>query len=187
VYTNRKEKVYYLHVGKTKKGNPRYHFSTKDKGELATEIPEGYEIYENPNSQVFLRRIQPKLITEEEIQLVDKALKKHARPNAYRLDVRGEVITVFESSQRAKLSDGFSPFFSMARMQEWCDLNAHFTAVFRFILEDKETRLFSAERYCFLGSIEDWMPLLGSGSEKLKDLVNRYVPHLGEESFYDLI
>jgi shikimate kinase len=186
-HTNRKGKVYYLHVGKTKKGNPRYHFSTKEKGNLGGEIPEGYEIYENPNSQVYLRKIQPKLVGDEEIQLVDTALKEHARPNAHRLDVRGEVITIFESSQTGRSMDGFPPFFSRLLMQEWADQHAHFTAVLRFILRDDKKRLFTAERYCFLGSIEDWMPLLGGGPAPLKDIVDKYVPHLGQESFFDLM
>lgn len=186
-YTNRKGKVYFLHVGKTKKRNPRYYFSTRENGHLATEIPEGYEIYENPNAQVFVRKIVPKLITDDELEIIDRAVKKHARPNAYRLDVRGEAVTVFESHQRRTSNEGFPLFFSMARMQEWYDRHAHFTAVLRFILEDEEKRLFAAERYCFLGSIEDWMPLLCGGPEPLKHLVEKYVPHLGEESFYELM
>lgn len=186
-YTNRRGKVYYLHVGKTKQGNPRYHFSTRDKGDLAAEIPVGYEVYENPNSQVYLRRIVPRVITNDELEIVDRVLKNHARPNAYRLDVRGEVITVFESSQRGQSLEGFPPFFSMSRMQEFFDQHAHFTAVLRFILTDEKKRLFVAERYCFMGSIEDWIPSLGGGPEPLKDLVDKYVPHLGQESFFDLM
>lgn len=186
-HTNRKGQTYHLHVGMTKKGNPRYHFSTKHEGELATEIPEGYEIYENPNAQVFLRKIQPKLIRDDEVQVIDVALKNHSRPNDYRLDVRGEVVTVFESSQRRSTHDRFPPFFSIAGMQKWGDRHAYFTPVFKFILSDEEKRLFRAERFCFLGSIDDWMPLLGGGPAPLEDLVRKYVPHLGEESFFELM
>ncbi len=186
-HTNRKGHVYYLHVGKTKKGNPRYHFSTKDNADLATAIPEGYEIYENPNSQVFLRKIVPKLTSDEELEILDRALKKHARPGAYRVDVRGETITVFESSQRGQSFEGLAPFLSVSRMQEWIDQNAYFTAVLRFVLMDEKKRLFEAERYCFRGSREDWMPLSGGGPAPLKDLVDQYVPHLGEDSFFELM
>ncbi len=52
-HINRKRVTYYLHVGKTKTGKPRYYFSTKTPANTASEIPEGYEIYENPNAQVF--------------------------------------------------------------------------------------------------------------------------------------
>ena len=54
-YINRKGDTYYLHERKTKTGKPKYHFSMKKDGELVESIPHGYEIYENPNAQVFLR------------------------------------------------------------------------------------------------------------------------------------
>jgi hypothetical protein len=40
-YTNRKGKKYYLNVGKTKTGKPKYYFSMKIRDQLAEEIPEG--------------------------------------------------------------------------------------------------------------------------------------------------
>ena len=58
-HTNRKAKTYYLHQGTTKTGNPKYFFALRDEGELVETIPPGYEIYENPNAQVFLRRKWP--------------------------------------------------------------------------------------------------------------------------------
>lgn len=56
-YINRREDTYYLHEGKTKTGKPKYFFSMKKDGVLVDPILAGYEIYENPNAQVFLRRI----------------------------------------------------------------------------------------------------------------------------------
>ena len=43
-YKNRKDKNYYLHVGKTKTGKPKYYFSMKKEGELPDGIPEEYGI-----------------------------------------------------------------------------------------------------------------------------------------------
>ena len=74
-YTNRKGDLYYLHVGKTKTGKNKYFFSKKKEGVLALEIPEGYEIYENVNAQVFLRKIQPKIILDQEIAMVESELR----------------------------------------------------------------------------------------------------------------
>ena len=65
-HTNAKGKTSYLHQGTTKTGKPTYHFSMQSEGTLAETIPAGFEIYENPNAQVFLRRIPPKIITDEE-------------------------------------------------------------------------------------------------------------------------
>jgi len=56
-HTNRKGKTYYLHQGVTKTGKPRYFLSPNSEGTLAETLPEGLEIYENPNAQVFLRGI----------------------------------------------------------------------------------------------------------------------------------
>ncbi|WP_256868319.1 hypothetical protein [Candidatus Entotheonella palauensis] len=56
-HVNAKDKPDYLHQGTTKTGKPTYHFAMKSEGTLADSIPEGFEIYENPNAQVFLRRI----------------------------------------------------------------------------------------------------------------------------------
>jgi hypothetical protein len=63
-HINRRRQTYYLHERKTKTGTPNYFFSMKSEGSLVEEIPEGYEIYENPNAQVFMRKIQPQIISD---------------------------------------------------------------------------------------------------------------------------
>ena len=50
-------------AGKTRTGNPRYWFSRRNEGDLVDSIPEGYEIYENPDALVFLRKIVPQQVT----------------------------------------------------------------------------------------------------------------------------
>src|SRR5262245_38717623 len=77
-YTNAKGKTYYLHQGTTKTGKPKYHFSMQSVGTLAESIPVGFELYENPNAQVFLRRIPPRIITDEERQVVEDGMRKYA-------------------------------------------------------------------------------------------------------------
>ena len=62
-HVNRKRDTYYLHAGTTKTGKPRYWFSKSTEGDLVESIPEGYEVYENPDAQVFLRKIVPQLVT----------------------------------------------------------------------------------------------------------------------------
>lgn len=44
-------------------------------------IPEGFEVYENPNARVFLRKVQPKTITDEEVEVVKRGLgqSRHLR------------------------------------------------------------------------------------------------------------
>ncbi len=186
-YTNRKGKTYYLHVGKTKRGNPRYHFSMETPGELLKEIPEGYEIYENPNAQVFLRKIQPKEILDEEMAILEKELRAHAKPTKYIIDTKAKVIIIFWTNQSGPRIGDLSSFFGMARMEEFYESHAYFSPIFRFTLVDPQERLFIAERFCFRGSIDDWMHLLDGGPDSLEILATRYVRHLGKESFYELM
>ena len=65
-HTNAKGQTFSLYQGTTKTGKPKYYFAMQSEGTLAKTIPAGYEIYENPNARVFLRRIPPKIITDEE-------------------------------------------------------------------------------------------------------------------------
>ena len=60
-HTNRRGRKHHLHAGTTRTGKPRYWFSMKDVGDLAKAIPAGQEVYENPDEQVFLRKIVPQL------------------------------------------------------------------------------------------------------------------------------
>ena len=69
-HRSRKGQTYTLRQGKSKTGTPQYFLSMKAEEDLAEAIPEGYEIYENPNAQVFLRKIQPKLIWDSERAMV---------------------------------------------------------------------------------------------------------------------
>ena len=62
--------------------------------------------------------------------------------------------------------------------------NQNYTAMLRFRLVDKKRRSFVAQRFCFLGSIDDWIFL--SGPENLKTLVGRDIRLLGTEEFFNL-
>jgi hypothetical protein len=55
-------------------GNPKYFFALRDEGDLVDDIPAGYEVYENPNAQVFLRRIPARIVTNEEVAIVEASI-----------------------------------------------------------------------------------------------------------------
>ena len=98
-YTNRKRITYYLHEDVKKSGEEHYFFSTGNEGNLVDAVPEGFEIYEHPNSQVFLRKIRPRRISDTEKDLVDMYVKKLPASRRYVVDVRENDITVFESNE----------------------------------------------------------------------------------------
>ncbi len=159
----------------------------KSEGHLADSIPDGFEMYENPNAQVFLRRIPPKLITDEERQLVEDGMRKYASVTDYKIDVKGKAIEIHTAHQDSEtfteMFTGYRPDLDQAKIAELVAQAVHYSPMMQFILDDKEQRLFTAQRYCFRGSIDDWIDI---DHGKLEKLVKTYVPHLGNESYFEL-
>ena len=187
-YTNRKGKTYHLHRGKTKLGNPKYFFALRDEGDLVEAIPTGYEVYENPNSQVFLRRIQSQVITDDEMAVVEAGMRQYSRLERFIVDIKKNAIVIYTPDQDVdSLADTFSFLADSrnARVETVLEKVLTYSPMLQFVLTDKVNRLFETHRYCFLGSIDDWITI--SSEAELPRLVKTYVKHLGEESFYDLI
>jgi hypothetical protein len=180
-HVNRKGDTYYLHAGTTRTGKPRYWFSKSTEGELVETIPEGYEIYENPDAQVFLRKIVPQLVTPAEIAVVEEGLRRYAPEQNCKVDVRGEHIVVYHA-ERVRLDLERFGFGELP--PSW----RNYMKVLRFTLADEQDRTFWVQRWCFRGSIDDWIDLWMSGNEgKLPALVRKFCPHIGQESFFELM
>ena len=187
-HTNAKGKLYYLHQGTTKTGKPKYYFSMESEGHLAESIPEGFEIYENPNAQVFLRRIPPKLITDEERRVVEEGMRTYADVKDSKIDVKGKAIVIYTADQDigtlAELCKDLSPTPSANRqLMSLLRKEIQYSPILQFLLEDEKRRLFTAQRYCFRGSVDDWIDI---GYGPLTTLVKQYVKHLGQESYFEL-
>jgi len=159
-HVNRKRQTYFLHEGKTKTGKPKYFFSKDSAGTLLDAVPDGFEIYENPNAQVFLRKAVPEIITAEEVVAVQIGLQKFAPFQNCIVDVKGEHVVV-------------------CKARGGC-----YQQVLRFTLRDETTRRFFVDRWWFRGSNDDWFPL---GVGKLPMLVEDYCWHLRQESFFELM
>src|SRR6266699_3986503 len=188
-HTNAKGKTYYLHQGTTKTGKPTYHFSMESEGALAESIPAGFEIYENPNAQVFLRRIPPKIITDEERQAVEAGMRTSATVKDYKIDVKGNALLIYTAVQEIDaLADLFKELYPdpTANVELMANLRkaVHYSPMLVFQLVDATRRTFQTQRYCFLGSVDDWIEIGKPG--KLSTLVKRYVKHLGQESYAEL-
>lgn len=182
-HTNRRGQTYYLHAGTTKTGKPRYWFSMKDDGDLVEATPEGHEVYENPDCQVFLRKIVPQVVTSFEVAVVKDGLERYAPGQNCIVDVQKEHIVVYHAERiTLDLEDfGFGIRPLPIRYRDYMK-------VMRFTLTDEEARTFRAQRWCFRGSIDRWIDLWMAGSQgNLKDLVKKFCPHIGRESFYDLM
>jgi len=192
--TNRKGKTYHLHRGATKTGKPRWYFSLSAEGELVDAVPEGYEIYENPGAQVFLRRIVPKLITPEEQSLVESGLRRLAGMNHAIVEIAGDVLTIFveqheTDSGRKEWEETVrllaSPFLlSRGRRYEVRPERFRYEPMMRFILADTKKRLFEPERWCYRGAIDGWISIFRPA--KLDRLIAELLPRLGTQEYFEL-
>jgi YHS domain-containing protein len=186
-HTSRTGKTYYLCIGPKRGGGVQYYFSTKPAGALAEHLPEGFEVHESIHGQVFLRRKQPRLIWDEEIACIEDRLRQQRGNTLYEVEVRGETFTIFESQDHfgaiAAHFGGF-PLRDPSKQDELRRQFASYQPVMRFILVDAAKRQFAPERYCFRGSVEDWIPI--GPPDSIQKLAAKYLKHLGQESFFEL-
>jgi len=185
-YTNRKDQTYYLHLGSNTSGQASYYFAMESEGNLADTIPPGYEVLEKPNGQVFLRKIPPKIIADEERSLVEKALERFCDLKDCRVEVKKDAIIVHTPNQDIEALSQLLDFGPVARrpdLQRILSRAVTYSPEMRFVLADKEKRTFVVERYCYSGSIDDWIDV--DGPADLSKLV-KYVKHLGKDSYFEL-
>lgn len=181
--------TYYLDQKPTKKGTVRYFFSQKQSaGNPVNQLPEGYEVYENSNAVVFLRKKQTPVITHTEITLIEQGVRKHCQLPRYIIDVKKNVIRVFIPDQDV---DGLITLFSKnyllpkSEIMNSLENVLTYSPVMQFVLVDKDERLFQTERYCYLGSVDDWIPIGLPGS--LSKLAEKYLRHIGKDSYFELL
>jgi hypothetical protein len=190
-YTNRKGVIYYLCQGRTKTGKPRYYFARQPKGEPLEEIPEGWEISESVNGVVSLVKKRPAQILPEELAAVEAAIKRHPQSRNYRAAVKHDRIEVYElagmsgSDLVAALTQaGFGTSHLADQMQDFQERYGRFTPVMRFVLADAERRDFRVQRWCYRGSIDDWIDIGAFGP--VNQLARQLIPSLGTDRFYEL-
>lgn len=191
-YTNRKGHTYYLCQGMTKTGKVRYYFARKPQEGSPDQIPEGYQISESVNGVVSLVKDRPQLILPQEVASIEAALARHPKGRDYRVAVQKNQIVIYERlgpdvETLSAIFGKVSPFQSdtmKMRLQEQLDKMARFSPIMRFILVDQGERKFSAERWSYLGDMDDWIDIGESG--RLEKLARRLIPKLGTDDFFEL-
>ena len=190
-YVNRKGDTYYLQQGKTKSGKPRYYFGRKLKAAPLDALPEGYEVYESPQSgQVFARKTVPTEIRPVERRMEEEAVATLAGLKHAIVDVERNSLVVYlpgtEGDPLAGLAETLRlPQSVIAKLGDELARRAYYQKMLRFDLADAGERSYVVHRWCFLGSIDDWIFL--DGPAPLADLLDKYARHLGKESFYELM
>ena len=204
-YTNRNGITYYLHRVRGRDGR-HYQVMRRDKRHAKKKLPDGWEIRENVHGQIAVRRQRPQQLTGIEQRLLRSAME-NLRPFAYLLDIDGKAATVYASAEDCKcflesldadFADGFAQALTKAlakryspelvamfraRRQEQNARRPKYYPLLRFVIADKHERHFAVERVCFSGE-NSWIRL---EVLPLSAAVLKYLPHLGRDSFFDLI
>jgi hypothetical protein len=186
-YTNKKGKTYYLHQGMTKNQKVRFYFSRKTEGNLVDAMPDGYEVYENPNGGVYIRKARSRVISDDELAAVENEVRRFSHLRYCKVDVKKGIISIYTPKQNVdRLLDIIRSFSGAdsVDVQRTIGQLVTYSPELRFVLVDKEKRLFQTQRYCYWGSIDDWINIGESG--KMEDVVGRYVKYLETEAFFGL-
>lgn len=191
-YVNRRGDKYYLFQGKTKTGKPKYYVSRKPNGVHVDQMPDGYEFHENPQDGVLsVRKIRPTKVLPQERQQLGVWTRELAGTEFFLVDIQDDSLVVYapgdDPAARANLIHAMFGGAVADKLSNlsWIGANATYLPMFRFNLVDEDGRLYSVDRWCYKGSINDWIPL--SDGNTLETQARSYLPHLHKESFYDLM
>jgi hypothetical protein len=100
------------------------------------------------------------------------------------LDFKKDTITIHEAALPPFVPLDFLISPSPKRILEILRKSAHYMPLMRFVLHDRKQNLFQTGRYCFRSSIDAWIMVGPPGP--LPSLIQEYIVHLGQDSFYDL-
>lgn len=188
-YTNRKEQTHYFKTALTKKGNIRYYVvKSPDFSDLIDEVPRGFEIKEHPyDGRVVLRKIVKCHILHEEKEIVEVAIAEFSAVKDFIIEAERNNITVFISqfssafnpSENYSREEASETFFSEVEKWMW------YQHPLRFVLVDKQKRLFQAERiisFSYFG--HDYHPIGEIGP--IEEIAPKYGQHLGRPTFLNL-
>ena len=188
-HTSRRGKVYYIRAYRTKTGKDAWAMTAKPKGcVLADAVPDGFEVYEEPNGMVFLRRTVESLIRPDEVETVRTILarQKHLKPIDTKIALEKKTLTIhlLDREDDHMLEMSRRVLGAWFGTDEYLAKRGTYTAMMRLTLQDAKERLFLMERYCFRGSIDSWIEI--GNDEPLAKLAERFLLHLGKQSFYEI-
>lgn len=191
-HVNRHGDAYYLQCKTGSDRKPKYSFARKLTGSPVKNLPEGYEVRENPESgQVTLRKAKPSIIHPEEKRLLEETIRRQKPDLLFIVDVQDRALVVYTSDMdvdaRVGLLSQMVPMDAQTAHSLKADMiaNATYQKMMQFTLIDADKRQFNIDRWCFMGGIDDWYFI--EGDQPLATLAEKYVRHLGEESFFELM
>lgn len=131
-----------------------------------------------------MRKHKPSLIFPDEVTLTEEMMEKHGGAKHYRLDVKGKQIIIYTSAGDIDAILEIFGTFALKAHEERLMRNTRWNEVMRFKLIDPNKRIFQTMRYCYLGSIDDWIAIGAPGS--LNTVLRSFVPHIEQDSYFEL-
>ncbi len=194
-YVNRRGDCYFVMQGKTKTGKPKF-WCTKRAGGAGVAVerlPNGLEIHERPeDGLVSVRKIRPSRVQRFEQEFLARRAGELAHA-ATIVEIEKDALVVYatdgSAADRVGLLDALVGGMSAANRQDhldWIIRHATYSPMLRFSLRDENERLYEVERWCYLGSIDRWVSL-HAPRMPLDSAASAYLPHVGEESFFELM
>jgi hypothetical protein len=177
-HTNRKGDLYYLKMGTTKTGKPKYYCSKKSAGINAESIPAGHEIYEDPNNRVIYRKLRPCLTNKEEQGQLAKALAKVKAATVW--EAEDDALIVHSSEDQNQTMALLLSQFSRQQGQKWMDANRQYAPILKFCLTDPKQRHFQTLRMCHMFHPSDWIHI--GNEQSLQKCLKTYTPLIDDES-----
>ncbi len=184
-YINRRGDTYFVFQGTTKTGKPKYFASKRpesSKADRVTELPSEFEFFENPvNATVVIRRRKQSVLTAAERNLLSRLALEHCQV-ACEVVIDGNALIVYAGSapRRNSALEAMMPGIEFP-FQSGSNLEPGF----KFTLSQVQERKYTVERYCYRGAIDGWWEL-HCLPDVLEPLAVKYLPHLGQESFFEL-
>jgi hypothetical protein len=189
-YTNRKGTTFYLCQSTTKTDKPRYYFAREQKAAPVDQIPEGFRISESANGRVTLERDRPSHIQSDEVALIEAEVAQRPKPRNFHVAVKRDWVEISEriGMDADEMATDLGRMLgalpsALAQLRNMLETSGHFSPALRFNLIDAERRQFYVQRWCSLGSIDDWIDV-GLGGP-LSRIAGPAIARLGEDSFYD--
>src|SRR5262249_14632986 len=126
---------------------------------------------------------------DAERQVVEEGMRTYATVKDYKVDVKGNALLIYMAEQDIEalaeiLSRTHPNPLENVELMTLLRKGIHYSPMLVFQLVDATRRTFQALRYCFLGSVDDWIVIGKPG--KWSTLVKKYVKHLGQDSYVEL-
>jgi hypothetical protein len=187
-FENSKGKTYFIKSKLTKKGNTTYYMTRKEDESCLSALPEGYEVFEKYDSgSMFVRKKQISLFNLKEINAIKASLDKNESVVDYRINITGKEMAIYTVEKEIDASRLGSPLISFYKMAQtshppsWRNFAERMKVI---IHQNKSGTEFEVQRYCYRGSIDDWITI---GVEAdIAEVGNKYLIHLGKASYYEL-